>query len=141
IMDTFPILRRKDEEKYAGDYRTKRMVLEIYDAMQESIRTGLPFRTRIAPPPGPPQDGEGKFIPYARVADSPPPHIHLPRDAAAGGSVALQLPDLATRFPTTPFLLRVGASSSPRTLRVRPVRTADIQFSDHVVLVSSNLRK
>jgi len=41
-MDTFPIVRRKDEEKNDGDFRTKRIILEIYDAMQESIRTGQP---------------------------------------------------------------------------------------------------
>ena len=35
-MDTFPIVRRKDEETF-GEYRTKRVVLEIYDAMQISI--------------------------------------------------------------------------------------------------------
>ncbi len=42
IMDTFPIVRRKDQENYNGDYRTKRVILEIYDAMQEAIRTGRP---------------------------------------------------------------------------------------------------
>jgi hypothetical protein len=83
IMDTFPIVRRKDEEKYHGDYRTKRVILEIYDAMQEAIRTGQPYQTRLDPPPGPPQDADGKFIPYAQIADDPPPHIHRPRGAAA----------------------------------------------------------
>lgn len=140
IMDTFPIVRRKDEAMYNGDYRTKRAILEIYDAIQESIRTGQSYQTRLDPPPGPPRDTEGNFVQYAQIADDPPPHTHLPRDAPAGGSGALQLPDLATRFPTTPFLLRLGASSNPRTLRVRPVRTADIQVSDRVVLASSNLR-
>ena len=33
LLDTFPIVRRKDEEKY-GEYRTKRMVLEAYDKLQ-----------------------------------------------------------------------------------------------------------
>jgi hypothetical protein len=51
IMDTFPIVRRKDEEKYNGDYRTKRVILEIYDAMLEAIRTGQPFQTRLNLPP------------------------------------------------------------------------------------------
>ncbi|MCG3775654.1 MAG: hypothetical protein JW395_2497 [Nitrospira sp.] len=51
-MDTFPIVKRKDEENYDGDYRTKRVILEIYDAMQESIRTGQPYQTRLDPPPG-----------------------------------------------------------------------------------------
>ena len=51
IMDTFPIVKRKDEDKY-GEYRTKRVILEIYDAMQEAIRTGTPYQTRLDPPPG-----------------------------------------------------------------------------------------
>jgi len=51
IMDTFPIVRRKDEEKYDGDYRTKRVILEIYDAMHESVRIGQPYQTRLDPPP------------------------------------------------------------------------------------------
>lgn len=55
IMDTFPIVRSRDEEKYDGDYRTKRMILEIYDAMQESIRTGQPYQTRLDPPPADPR--------------------------------------------------------------------------------------
>jgi len=55
IMDTFPIVRRKDEEKYNGDYRTKRVILEIYDAMQEAIRTGKPYQSRLAPPPADPR--------------------------------------------------------------------------------------
>ena len=55
IMDTFPIVRRKDEEKYDGDYRTKRIILEIYDAMQESIRTGKHPQTRVDPPPADPR--------------------------------------------------------------------------------------
>ena len=33
ILDTFPIVRRKDEEKY-GEYRTKRMVLEAFGALK-----------------------------------------------------------------------------------------------------------
>jgi hypothetical protein len=140
VMDTFPIVRRKDEEKYAGDYRTKRVLLEIYDAMQEAIRTGQPYRTRLAPPPGPPQDADGKFIPYTQIANNPPPHIHLPRGAVAGGSVTLQLSDLATRFPTEPFLLRLSTRGDAKPQRVRPVRTADIQAADRVVLASAKLR-
>jgi hypothetical protein len=32
ILDQFPIVRRKDEERF-GEYRTKRLILEIYQAM------------------------------------------------------------------------------------------------------------
>jgi|GEM_PF-3531542 hypothetical protein len=44
ILDQFPIVRRKDEERF-GEYRTKRVILELYDAMQDARRTGKPFRT------------------------------------------------------------------------------------------------
>lgn len=42
IMETFPIVKRKDMAAH-GEYRTKRMILEIYDAMTEAIRTGVPY--------------------------------------------------------------------------------------------------
>ena len=53
ILDTFPILCRKDERRH-GDYRTKRTILDIYDAMLASLATGEPYRTRLAPPPADP---------------------------------------------------------------------------------------
>jgi hypothetical protein len=52
IMDTFAIVKRRDEAKFDGDYRTKRVILEIYDAIAASVRTGQPYQTRLAPPPG-----------------------------------------------------------------------------------------
>ncbi len=140
IMDTFPIVRRKDEEKYAGDYRTKRVVLEIYDAMQGAIRTGQPYQTRLDPPPGPPRNADGKFVSYAQIADDAPPHIHLRPGAAAEGGVALQLSDLAARFPTEPFLLRLSAHGDAKAMRVRPVCAAEIQAAVRVVLASTKLR-
>ncbi len=53
-MDAFPIVKRKDEEDW-GEYRTKRVILEIYDAMQEAVRTWQPYQTRLDPPPGDPR--------------------------------------------------------------------------------------
>lgn len=50
ILDTFPIIREREVSE-CGEYRTKRMVLEIYDAMAEAERTGLPYQTRLDPPP------------------------------------------------------------------------------------------
>ncbi|MCK6548000.1 N-6 DNA methylase [Myxococcota bacterium] len=54
VMETFPIVRRNDEKAY-GEYRTKRLILEIYDAMAEAIRTGKPYETRLDPPPADPR--------------------------------------------------------------------------------------
>ncbi|MGH2820778.1 MAG: hypothetical protein ACRDJ5_09000, partial [Actinomycetota bacterium] len=51
ILDTFPIVRRKDEQRY-GEYRTKRLILEVYDAMAKAIDTGEPYETILHPPPG-----------------------------------------------------------------------------------------
>lgn len=50
IMDTFPIVRRKDEKQH-GEYRTRRVILEIYDAMQEAMDSGESYRTRLEPGP------------------------------------------------------------------------------------------
>lgn len=54
IMDTFPIVRRRDEEKF-GEYRTKHVILGIYDAMAASIRTREPYQTLLDPPPADPR--------------------------------------------------------------------------------------
>ena len=50
IMDTFSIVRRKDEKKF-GEYRTKRVILEIYDEMQHGIRIRQRGQIRLTPPP------------------------------------------------------------------------------------------
>ena len=51
ILDTFPIVKRKDEAKFNGDYRTKRVILEIYDALADAIQAGKVYETRLAPIP------------------------------------------------------------------------------------------
>jgi hypothetical protein len=50
VMDTFPIVRKNDEKAH-GEYRTKRVILEIYDAMSEATHTGVSYATRLEPPP------------------------------------------------------------------------------------------
>jgi hypothetical protein len=51
IMETFPIVKRHDEERL-GEYRTKRMILEVYDAMADAVRDGTYYQTLLHPPPG-----------------------------------------------------------------------------------------
>lgn len=53
IMETFPIVKRKDEQKF-GEYRTKQVILEAYDAMAEAIQTGQAYQTIISLPPADP---------------------------------------------------------------------------------------
>jgi len=54
ILDTFPVVRKNDEKTY-GEYRTKRVILEIFDAMTEAMSTGRPYMTRLDPPPADPR--------------------------------------------------------------------------------------
>lgn len=49
ILETFPIVKRKDVKRH-GEYRTKLAILRIYDAMQEAIDTGEPYRSTLDPP-------------------------------------------------------------------------------------------
>ena len=38
-------------EKLCGEYRTKHVILEIYDEMQKAIESGEPYQTRLDPAP------------------------------------------------------------------------------------------
>jgi hypothetical protein len=60
MLETFPIVKRKDEQARSA-YRTKRVILGIYDAMQP----GTSYHTRLDPPPAhgwTPQPGESGSI-------------------------------------------------------------------------------
>jgi len=76
IMETFPIVKRKDEKEY-GEYRTKLRILEIYDQMTHCLATNTEYRSTLNPPPGPPCDSEGNFIPVEKWdKNNWPRHIH-----------------------------------------------------------------
>jgi hypothetical protein len=49
VMDTFPIVRRHDESAF-GEYRTKRVVLEVYDALAKAAASGKPYVSPLGPP-------------------------------------------------------------------------------------------
>jgi hypothetical protein len=76
-----PIVKRKDEAAH-GTYHTKDTILSIYDEMAEAIRTGKPYQTRLDPPPVPPTDEHGNFLPLPewKPGQPKPPrwssHIH-----------------------------------------------------------------
>jgi hypothetical protein len=54
IMETFPIVRDNDEDAH-GEYRTKRVILEIYDRIQDAIDAGVSYQTVLDPPPADPR--------------------------------------------------------------------------------------
>ena len=105
IMEQFPIVRRNDVKRL-GEYRTKRVILEIYDAMAaamapfdkallseaEGLRMsgGTPYETRLDPPPADPRaahpaDSDGRTL--RRVAEGPQAYEpgDEPRSAADAG--------------------------------------------------------
>lgn len=49
IMNTVPVVEKEDEQKY-GEYQTKRVILECYDAMAEAMKTGRPYQKILDPP-------------------------------------------------------------------------------------------
>lgn len=53
IMESFWGARQKDEKQY-GDYRTKHLILQCYDAMAQAIASGVPYQTLLDPPPADP---------------------------------------------------------------------------------------
>jgi hypothetical protein len=53
ILETFPIVKRKDEAAH-GEYRTKRLILERYDAMAAAETAGEEYQTVLDPPPADP---------------------------------------------------------------------------------------
>jgi len=138
IMETFPIVKRKDEEKY-GSYRTKETILEIYDEMAEAMQSGEAYQTPLDPPPGPPTGADGEFLPYESYAENPPPHLHPPKVGAADLS-EYQLSDLKQDFPRSPFMLRIGVSADAPTHQIIPCLGRDLQTSDRVLIVHPDLQ-
>lgn len=51
VMDTFPVIKREDEAAH-GTYRTKDLILDIYDRMAEAKESGGEYKTVLDPPPG-----------------------------------------------------------------------------------------
>jgi len=78
ILESFSIVKRKDVDAY-GEYRTKRVILEIYDAMQNAMVTGTPYQSPLDPPAGPPEDPLPEWKPGKPQPEGWLPHIHPPK--------------------------------------------------------------
>jgi hypothetical protein len=49
IMDTFPVVRDTEERAYR-EFRTKRAIIEAYDALARSASSGTPYKSPLGPP-------------------------------------------------------------------------------------------
>ncbi|MDC3952903.1 hypothetical protein [Polyangium jinanense] len=54
VLDALDKVRERDEREL-GTYRTRALVLDIYDRMQRAIDTGEPYQTLLDPPPADPR--------------------------------------------------------------------------------------
>jgi hypothetical protein len=45
------LVKLKDEQQH-GEYRAKRVILEIYDGMSQAMERRQAYQTRLDPPPG-----------------------------------------------------------------------------------------
>jgi hypothetical protein len=88
VMGTFPIVR-KNEEKAHGEYRTKRVILEIYDAMAGAIRTGVPYQTVLDPPAADPQVAHPlRAVPVVSLPNGSWERPQQDQEAEAGAALA-----------------------------------------------------
>ena len=129
IMDTFPIVRRKDEAAY-GEYRTKRVILEIYDEMADAERTGRPYQTRLDPPPAHPDAAHpwdeaylGPELPreqwWQEAEPAGPPERRQPATAAASPHVTR-----AVKEPAPALELKSPPARQPQPAAPAPSRPA-----------------
>jgi hypothetical protein len=119
IMDTFPIVRRKDEQQF-GEYRTKRLVLEIYDAMAEAARNGVPYQTRLDPPPADPRVAHAvQPAQVARVVAAKIPFDDLTTvpDAAWATPVGVAAENVAL-FALIDVLQNLSGAADPHLVRI-----------------------
>jgi hypothetical protein len=54
VLPHLSVVRKRDEANH-GEYRTQRVILEVYDRMADAVRTGVPYATLLDPPPADPR--------------------------------------------------------------------------------------
>ncbi|MCK9463059.1 MAG: hypothetical protein M0R80_25835, partial [Proteobacteria bacterium] len=119
IMETFPIVKRKDEKAH-GEYRTKRVILEIYDEMQRAADTGVPYQTRLTPPPADPAvahpaRGVESAVPRAAAvaAELIAPDLAAIADGAWATPIGVT-PENVTLFTLVDLLGRTGGADAEK---------------------------
>jgi len=140
ILDSFPILRNKDLENF-GEFRTKRVVLEMYDSLHEEMRNKVSYSYRP----------EKYSMNSHSVDHSPDSEQVLPRASTpdigpgtAAPPIALSSRSLNTHLlssPTGQAAIGDQADISPEAVSVTPayartsaedVRPAGFQVGDRV---------
>jgi hypothetical protein len=109
IMDTFPIVKRKDEQKHK-EYRTKRVILDVYDAMAQAMATGEAYETQVDPVPAHPRLSHPPVLPQDMRVAYPDPGKYLTQFVLSmlqrhSGSVDYRVLADASALLATPHIL------------------------------------
>ena len=108
IMETFPIVKRKDEKEY-GQYRTKRRILEIYDAMTPIFETTYPSGNLAISP-----SAHSPLTTYHLLLTNPPTSSSLPTTLltlATSNAISNSLPQTLPSSTPTPAPARSSAAN------------------------------
>ncbi|MDO9530030.1 MAG: N-6 DNA methylase [Syntrophales bacterium] len=126
ILDSYRILRDKDEDRF-GEYRTKRLILEIYDDLAEAIRIGKPYQTRIDPLPADPRVAHlpSEEIMEAVIIDPSFPRTETQRVLCAA---TLELVRTASDMPNGMYLDALYLATHPDHCEVLLTNTENSKF-------------
>jgi SOS-response transcriptional repressor LexA len=135
VLDSFPVLKKNEESKL-GEFRTKRLVLAMYDAMAEAQRTATAFASPLTPPPADPRAAHPATTiapatarPGATASTAPPPAVAAPPAPTTPSTPTVE-PPLA---PILPFrkVDRPKPKDKYRTcIPVESIKAAAGAFSD-----------
>jgi hypothetical protein len=116
IIDTFPIVRKNDEKAH-GEYRTKQMILKVYDAMAEATRTGKPFQTLLDPPAADPRVAHPpREVPVVSLPSGSWERPQQDQEAEAGAALAAILKSFGRATPIREVRLAGILVLEPRLL-------------------------
>lgn len=121
IMDTFPITRRKEMQQY-GEYRTKRVIIEIYDAMAEAQHSGVAYQTCLDPPPADPRVAHSAIEQPIALPSLRGTFEHLSQfPADAWATPDLVVPEYLALFALIDVMRAFNGAARPQDVRVAAI--------------------
>ena len=138
ILNTFPVVRDKEIREH-GEYRTRRLVLERFDALAVAIASGTPYVSPLSPPPADPRvahpSREAETVPLRRQIPAPRPLPAWGHDIFAEVGTRTEFALKADAWSTTLSGEHLGMSALAAVLRSLPEPRAREDIERAVVLV------
>ena len=121
ILESFNLVRDRDVAEF-GEYRIKRVILEIYDAMAEAQRTGTAYQTRLDPPPADPRVAHP---PMVQPVALPSPRVTIGQlaqfAAATWATPDLVAPEHLALFALIDVIRAFNGSAKPGDVRAAAI--------------------